>query len=136
MSTEFVDAAIVGAGTAGLSAALWLGRYERSAIIFDTGQPRNEPAWAVHGYPGLQDPLPSELRRRLEQQALGTGARIRTAEVVRVEGTRDDFTVHTRHNGAVRARRVDARVRPPRLRPGHRRPCGPLRHVRLPLPRL
>jgi thioredoxin reductase len=106
MTPELVDAAVVGAGTAGLSAALWLGRYERTAVVFDTGQPRNEPAWAVHGYPGLQDPLPSELRRRLEQQALGTGARIRTAEVVRIEGARDDFTVYTRHNGAVRARRV------------------------------
>jgi thioredoxin reductase len=106
MTGEIVDAAVVGGGPAGLSAAFWLGRYGRTAIVFDTGEPRNEPAWAVHGYPGLQDPLPSELHRRLEQQALGAGARIRTAEVIAAEGGRDDFTLRPRHAAPVRARRI------------------------------
>ena len=84
--TEQFDAAIVGGGPAGLSAALWLGRYLRSVVVYDAGGARNEPAWAVHGYPGVQDPLPSELRRRLYQQAQGEGAEIRTGEVTRIEG--------------------------------------------------
>jgi thioredoxin reductase len=106
MNTETFDAAIVGGGPAGLSAALWLGRYRRNAVVFDYGDARNEPAWAVHGYPGLQDPLPSELRRRLTEQALGVGSLIRSAEVVRVHGERDAFTVQPHHGPPVRARRI------------------------------
>jgi hypothetical protein len=41
--------------------------------------------------------MPSELRRRLTEQALGVGARIRNAEVVRVDGEQDAFTVQPRH---------------------------------------
>lgn len=104
--TEQFDAAIVGGGPAGLSAALWLGRYLRSVVVYDAGGARNEPAWAVHGYPGVQDPLPSELRRRLYQQAQGEGAEIRTGEVTRIEGGRDRFTLHPVEGSAVRARRV------------------------------
>jgi thioredoxin reductase len=106
MSAEVFAAVIVGGGPAGLSAALWLGRYRRDAVVFDYGEPRNEPAWAVHGYPGLQDPLPSELRRRLTEQALGAGARIRNAEIVRVDGGKDAFTLQPRHGAPVHARRI------------------------------
>ena len=73
MTTEIQDAIIVGGGPAGLSAAMWLGRYQRSVLLFDAGEPRNEPAWAVHGYPGIVDPSPLELRRRLQQQGIGGG---------------------------------------------------------------
>lgn len=100
------DTVVVGGGPAGLSAALWLGRYRRSVLLIDGGEPRNEPAWAVHGYPGVPDPLPSELRRRLREQALGAGAEIRMGEVVRVDGVKDDFTVHLYTGDVIGARRV------------------------------
>lgn len=100
------DAVVVGGGPAGLSTALWLGRYRRRVLLVDQGEPRNEPAWAVHGYPGLPDPLPSELRRRLSEQALGAGAGMREGEVVRITGDKDDFTVHTGDADTFRARRV------------------------------
>ncbi|MEX0907958.1 MAG: NAD(P)/FAD-dependent oxidoreductase [Gemmatimonadota bacterium] len=105
MKSEPIDVAIVGGGPAGLSAALWLGRYRRTAIVFDAGEPRNEPAWAVHGYPGLPDPAPLELRRRLVQQALGAGARIVNEEVKRVGGAKNEFTVSSA-GGETRARRL------------------------------
>jgi thioredoxin reductase len=41
---------IVGGGTAGLSAALVLGRARRRVLLLDTGQPRNAPADAAHGF--------------------------------------------------------------------------------------
>jgi len=44
------DVIIVGAGPAGLSAALMLGRCRRSVLICDTGRPRNAATQALHGY--------------------------------------------------------------------------------------
>lgn len=44
------DVIIVGAGPAGLSAALILGRCRRSVLVCDTGRPRNAAARAMHGY--------------------------------------------------------------------------------------
>jgi thioredoxin reductase len=45
-----VDVVIVGAGPAGLSAALMLGRCRRSVLLCDTGHPRNYASHALHGY--------------------------------------------------------------------------------------
>ena len=45
-----IDVIIVGAGPAGLSAALMLGRCRRRVIVFDAGQPRNARSQALHGY--------------------------------------------------------------------------------------
>jgi thioredoxin reductase len=44
------DVIIVGAGPAGLSAALMLGRCRRSVLICDTGRPRNAASRAMHGF--------------------------------------------------------------------------------------
>jgi thioredoxin reductase len=44
------DVVIVGAGPAGLSAALILGRCRRTVLVCDTGQPRNRASHALHGY--------------------------------------------------------------------------------------
>ena len=44
------DVVIVGAGPAGLSAALMLGRCRRSVLVCDTGNPRNAASHALHGY--------------------------------------------------------------------------------------
>ncbi len=44
------DVVIVGAGPAGLSAALVLGRCRRAVLICDTGKPRNAASHALHGY--------------------------------------------------------------------------------------
>ncbi len=44
------DVIIVGAGPAGLSAALMLGRCRRTVLICDNGRPRNAASHALHGY--------------------------------------------------------------------------------------
>lgn len=103
---ELFDAVIVGGGPAGLSAALWLGRYRRKTIVIDGGEPRNEPAWAVHGYPGIVDPTPVELRRRLYQQAQGDGVEMQSGLVNRAEGARDGFVVVTDEGERIEARRL------------------------------
>lgn len=55
------DVAIIGAGFAGLSAALMLGRYLRTAVIFDSGKSRNYTSNAVHGYLGFENSSPEKL---------------------------------------------------------------------------
>jgi thioredoxin reductase len=71
MSTEIpssVDALVVGGGPAGLSAALWLGRYQRSTLVVDAGQPRNRHADLAHGIPGRDPVAPDELLADMRAQ--------------------------------------------------------------------
>ena len=56
------DVVIVGAGPAGLSAGLILGRCRRSVLLCDTGRPRNAASRALHGYLTRDGIPPSELR--------------------------------------------------------------------------
>lgn len=100
------DAVIVGGGPAGLSAALWLARYRRRTLVVDDGRPRNEAAWAVHGFPGLADPTPDELRSRLEEQAKAAGAVLDRCRVERVTGSKDDFALEAGEAQQPRARRI------------------------------
>lgn len=56
-----VDVLVVGGGPAGLSAATWLGRYQRSTLVVDAGQQRNLPADRAHGLLGRDPTTPGEL---------------------------------------------------------------------------
>lgn len=49
-STRRHDVCIVGAGPAGLSAALVLGRCRRDVVVFDSGRPRNAVSRGLHGF--------------------------------------------------------------------------------------
>lgn len=100
------DAVVVGGGPAGLSAALWLARYRRRVVLFDSDDPRNADAWGVHGYLGLRDPSPEELRQRGRDQATIAGAEVRFGVVRAVTGACDDFRVALRDGTEVAARRV------------------------------
>ncbi len=44
------DVVVVGGGSAGLSAALVLGRSRRQTLVVDSGEPRNAPSSGVHGF--------------------------------------------------------------------------------------
>jgi thioredoxin reductase len=55
------DVLIVGAGSAGLSAALTLGRCRRRVLVADGGAPRNAPSPAVHGFLSRDGILPARL---------------------------------------------------------------------------
>jgi thioredoxin reductase len=100
------DAVVVGGGPAGLSAAYWLARYRRRTLVLDDARPRNEDAWAVHGYPGLSDLRPAELRGRLQDQATAAGALIERRCVARVSGEKGAFLVEDTAGDNVAARRV------------------------------
>ena len=57
------DTIIVGGGTAGLSAALVLGRARRRVLLVSDGPPRNAPAESAHGFFTCDGTPPLELLR-------------------------------------------------------------------------
>lgn len=66
-SADF-DVIVVGAGSAGLSAALTLGRSRRRVLVLDGGPPRNAPAAHVHNLFTHDGTPPTELLRRGREQ--------------------------------------------------------------------
>ena len=62
------DAVIVGAGPAGLNAALVLGRCRRKVLVFDDGRPRNAASHAVHGFLSRDGIDPAQLRQIAREQ--------------------------------------------------------------------
>ncbi|GGG38636.1 NAD(P)/FAD-dependent oxidoreductase [Hymenobacter glacieicola] len=80
-----VDVAIIGAGSAGLSAALVLGRCLRKVVVLDGGSPRNTDSPAVQGFFTRDGTRPADLLRLgREQLAPYATVEIREARVLEV----------------------------------------------------
>ncbi len=96
------DVVIVGGGSAGLQAALTLGRMRLAVTVLDTGRPSNAPAHAIGGLLGQHDRAPLDLlslgRRQLAELPSVT---LSDAEAARV----DPGAVTTR-DGTIAARAV------------------------------
>ena len=76
------DVIVVGAGPAGLSAALLLGRSRRTVLVCDSGRPRNAASHALHGYLTRDGIPPTDfLRLAREQLRQYDGVEIRDVEV-------------------------------------------------------
>jgi thioredoxin reductase len=61
---EQIDIAILGAGPAGLQAALVLSRTRKKIIVFDDPEPpRNAASHGVHNFLGLEGLLPTDIRK-------------------------------------------------------------------------
>jgi thioredoxin reductase len=77
-----LDVVIIGAGPAGLSAALVLGRCRRTVLVCDNGHPRNEASQAMHGYLTRDGIPPLEfLRLAREELAQYTTVKIRDVTI-------------------------------------------------------
>src|SRR5688572_8364565 len=70
------DAAIVGGGPAGLTAALFLARYLHSVALIDSHDPRNWEARGINGYLGLHGITPPQLRDRGRTEAARYGVEL------------------------------------------------------------
>jgi thioredoxin reductase len=107
MQEQLYDAAIVGGGAAGLSAALVLGRSCRRVILFDDGRPRNAVATEMHGFITRDGTPPAEvLRIAREELRRYPGVECVSAHVSEAKRDGDLFALRTREGAQVRARRV------------------------------
>ena len=89
MSEASFDVVIVGAGPAGLSAALVLGRCRRRVLVCDSGKPRNAASHGLHGYLTRDGIEPAEFLRIARDQL------------------RHYETVELRHDEVLEARRLE-----------------------------
>lgn len=98
---------IVGAGPAGLSAALMLGRCRRRVVVIDDGAPRNRAAKATHGFLTRDGAPPSELIRlgRAELTRYTT-VQLRSGTVVAADGKRGAFVVRCEAGQTFKSRRL------------------------------
>jgi thioredoxin reductase len=106
MTTADADVLIVGAGSAGLSAALMLARSRRHVIVLDGGPPRNAVAAHMHGVLGRDGWSPLDLIATGREEISRYGAIIEPQVAVAVRQEGGLFTL-TLTDGATRsARRV------------------------------
>src|SRR3981189_2529050 len=75
------DCVVVGAGPAGLNAALVLGRARRRVLVLDNGAPRNYATHEMHGVLGHDGLDPADLRARGRAELARYGVDVVTVDV-------------------------------------------------------
>ena len=100
MSTA-VDVVVIGAGPAGLSAALNLVRARREVVLIDGGRPRNAATLASHGFLSRDGISPLELRKlgREEVAAYPGATVVDRVPVTAVERDGDALVVRAQPRG-------------------------------------
>ena len=101
-----LDCLIIGAGPAGLTAAIYLARFRRRIALVDSGHSRASYIPRTRNYPGFPDGISGdELLERLRAQAARYGARATRALVESLEVREGVFAARTAE-GELRARTV------------------------------
>ena len=80
-----LDCIIVGGGPAGLTAAIYLARYRRAALLVDEGASCARLIPASHNYPGLKGIAGPDFLARLREQARLYGARLEHGRVTALQ---------------------------------------------------
>ncbi len=100
------DCLIVGAGPAGLTAGIYLGRYLRKVLILHDDKSRAALIPSSHNFPGFPSGINGlEFLETLRQQACQYGAQVEVATVTGLTRTQEQFEAQTT-NGGLCARRV------------------------------
>lgn len=101
------EVAIVGGGPAGLSAAIWSGRYLHSVVLLDSGDPRNWETRTLNGFLGLTGITPPELRQRGREACRELGVSLHDVIVKSAEHTSDgNFRLTATDGNSVTATRL------------------------------
>lgn len=107
MSTqEPIDVVVVGAGPAGLAAAVALGRSLRNVTVIDAGQPRNRYAHAAHNVLGQEGISPAELLEKGRAEARSYGVDIASGRVAKVERAGSAFAITLDDASILHSRRI------------------------------
>ncbi|HCY61472.1 MAG TPA: NAD(P)/FAD-dependent oxidoreductase [Oxalobacteraceae bacterium] len=84
-SNHLLDCLIIGGGPAGLTAAIYLGRYRRTVQMIDAGNSRASLIPLSHNYPGFPEGISgNDLLTRLRDQASRYGAALFSGKVERI----------------------------------------------------
>ena len=105
LDTELYDAVVIGGGSAGLSAALALGRATRRVLLATCGLPRNTPAHGAHNVFTRDGTAPAELVRIGREQLEPYDVVIRDECATDVERAETYYIVRL-ESGAVRTRGI------------------------------
>jgi thioredoxin reductase len=87
------DVIVIGAGPAGLGAALMLGRCRRRVLVCDSDRPRNARSRGLHGYVTRDGIPPAEFRALARAELEPYGIAFQQIEVVSATGAAGRFRV-------------------------------------------
>jgi thioredoxin reductase (NADPH) len=109
LPADLIDCLIVGAGPAGLTAALYLRRFHRRVLVADSGHSRARYIDRSHNFPGFPEGIAGpELLARLRRQVEDVDGSFLDAEITEIQhrgDPGDGFVAHTQA-GSIRARTV------------------------------
>lgn len=102
------DIIIVGAGPAGLTAAIYARRANKSVLLLDKGAFGGQITFSpkVENFPGFDSISGSELADKLVEQALGQGAEVEIENVVEIKNLADKKVVVTEDGNEYEAKAV------------------------------
>lgn len=93
------DVVVIGGGAAGLSAAIWLGRYLHSVVVIDSGDPRNWETYGINGYLGSPGIRPPEIRGIGREECRTLGVALVDGVAEHVKQLDDDHFVVSLEDG-------------------------------------
>lgn len=106
MNGNHWDVVVIGAGPAGLNAALLVGRARRRTLVIHSGSPRNRFADHMHGVLGNEGVTPLELREKGENELALYGVEIKEGSVERVDDALDGVRLTLSDHSTIEARAV------------------------------